>query len=266
MAFLPRAAFRRPYIAMNLTTLRTGFPTALLIVASSCCGLSHARAQTFQFREGVSPNAAYQSGAVEVRQDQPDQNRDGGTGISVGVQGFANSTERGMFSFDLSSLAAGATLGNVSFSLTINFADSGSTTSPVPLELHLLTSSFDETTVTWNNQPVNTSLLSSLSAIPTSVTNGQTFTWNSTPAFVAAAQSAASAGGTLYFAIRLADANEATPLTRNLFFFDSNDVVAGTARPLLTVALVPEPSTWALIALGGILLFSLRYRELLSHR
>ncbi len=244
-------------------SLKTGASVLLAFGLSSFA----ARAQTFQFQEGVAPTAAYQSGAVEVRQDLPTQNRDGGSGVAVGVQGFSNSVERGLFSFDLSALPDGATLGNVSFTLTINFPDSGSGSTLIPLELHLLTSSFNEATVTWNTQPANTTLLSSLSIAPTSVTNGQTITWNSTPAFLAAAQAAADANGTLNFALRLADANEAAATTRNIFFFDSNDTAAGSTRPLLTVmAVVPEPSASMCLVLGAITLAAEKFLPIFRRR
>src|SRR2546423_3068053 len=115
-----------------------------------------ASAQTFQSQEDVSPTVAYQMGATYVVAGSPTTNFNGLGVLPVGLIGSVN---RALFSFDLSALPDAATLASVTFSLTVSSTDTfGSTSTNIPLELHLLTSSFNESTVTYLSQPSNTIL------------------------------------------------------------------------------------------------------------
>jgi hypothetical protein len=218
-----------------------------------------ARGQTFQFQEDVN---GYQMGAVDVFSDQPAVNREGGNGLTAGVAGQNPGNpplvRRTLISYHLSSLPDGALISNISFTLTIDQGDANNGTTAIPLQLYLI-GGFDEATVTYNTQPTSTTLLASISLVPASTTSGQTITWTATPAFLAAAQAASNANGSLNFVVRLDDANEASG-TRNVFFFDSDDTLTVPVHPLLIVT-VPEPSSLLFTLLGGPALFLAAVRQ-----
>jgi len=224
---------------------------AWLVFLSCHIGSGSAQAQVFRFQEDLFPTTSYQASATFVREIAPETNFNNSNFLYIGNDGAGR--VRSLFSFDLSSLPHGLMVTSVTFQLRVSTTDSSSSgSSNVPLEIHFIPGSFSESTVTWNNQPLNTALLSSLTANPTLLQPGDLLVWPSTASFLSAAQTALDAGGPLSFLIRASDAAEAANV-REAFFPNDDDTSPPVAEfhPLLTITLaVPEPSVVLLTGLG----------------
>lgn len=185
----------------------------------------------------------------------------------VGDTTTANDYLRGLLSFDLSSSAlVGATINSVTLTLKINSADASSAGQDVILNLYSLTNTFSEGTVTWTQRNGSSTwttpggdygdLLAGTTANAGTATAGQSVTFSGSDLTDYAIS---SVGGSLYLLIKLADEDTAQ---RNVFRFGT---VNGTSAyyPVLTIdytaAVIPEPSTAAL--LGGLAVLGLACRR-----
>ncbi len=216
------------------------------------------------FKEDVAPTGTYASGIATVR-SAGSTNTNFGSDNAVIAGVTTTDTLRGEFSFPVSSIPALTTVSSVTLTLVGGTNDATSTTSVSPV-LVLLDSSFTESTVNYTNQPTFTTntVLSTLTGLnPTVSFAGTTFTFPSTAAFVAAAQAAIDAGGSLNFVLKLPND---TPGTRNILNFVSDDPNASGAyttanQPTLTITTVPEPTSLGLLGLASLPFLARRGRR-----
>ena len=184
---------------------------------------------------------------------------------------------RSVYSFDLASQSAlvGATINSVTLTFTVNDASehdgagSESVGGVFQIDLHLLSSGFTETGVTWVGSGVSAwgtpggdfspTVLSSVSGNPSTVAAGAKLIFPSSAALIQAVSTSVSGTSSLNLMMNLGD--ETTGL-RNIFRITSSEpnAVPGSYAPLLTidytpVSSVPEPSAFAAIAGIGALGF-----------
>jgi fibronectin-binding autotransporter adhesin len=218
---------------------------------------------TFTFRQGVS---GYSQETTFLRADNPTLNSGGRNQILVGRISANSSAARGLLSFDLSAVPANAVISSASLELTTsNEAGSGSVSQ---LELRTLTTDFTEgsgistssgnadTTsgATWNRRldstanltwantggSLGTTVLSTLAGYNAATGISTPKTFDTSTAFVAAAQSAVANGRlNLTVVSPLTEAIAAANFTR----IHSDDATTETQRPQLRllVALNPLP-------------------------
>jgi hypothetical protein len=204
--------------------------------------VAHGESVAKQFQEDASPTATYQAGATLARELGPTTNFDVFNGLYIGADGSGPTGRvRSFFSFDVSTLPVGAAISNVTFTLHSGGPDTASSNADIAIELRLLAGPFNEATLTWDNQPAYSTLLSTIVANPKLTNTSAIFTWPSSAAFVAAAQAATDANGTLNFLARVDDATESQPGVRNAFFPKDDDTSPPTPsiHPLLTITYQP---------------------------
>lgn len=192
---------------------------------------------------------------------------------------------RALFAYSLSGIPSDAIITSVTLTIVGEKNDTTSPNSSVDYNLHQLNRTFTEGTgglsgatnsgATWNNSAngtawttpggdFNSTVLSTIS-VNTRSADEIAYTFNSTPALVAAAQNALANGSDLSFLMKMNETSEALAV-RNVFFFYGDDATGtGNAdvskRPILTVTYIPEPGTMASAAFGGLLLMARRRRK-----
>jgi hypothetical protein len=255
-------------------------PMIVYVLGFSMAGMSGAFAQggatIIQYQQGVSPNGSYQHLGSEIRESTPTGNGGGGGLIRSG----GDNKLRTVFDFDLTGITSDMIVTSISLQMHEDSVGTAGGT-PVPVEVHQLTNttrmiegngdflgSFtDPFGVTWNRIQNNgtsdipwatpggdfsAAILSSAT-----VTNNtpQFYTFGSSAAFIAAAQSAVANNKPLQLILY-------APTTENFFGnfvrWDSDDAGNASFRPLLQIAYVPEPSIVALLGLSGLLLLKRR--------
>jgi len=273
--------------------LRSSIATfALLFLGSSG---SHAATFVFQqgdlVKDGTTVSTSFVAPAVTLRGGvaylNTNQNNDGR--ILVGQNG-GTGPQNGAFAFDLSSInavaaAAGETVQINSVSLTLTVQGAGQNLlSTYKLDLLGNGSSaynFNEATATWNT-PGGSNVaggtlgtnLSSLSFNPSTQSAGTLDTWASTSAFTTAATNALAGDGVLR--LILTSTNVGDSSKTDLAKFYANDPLSGGASASPTVAehpylsvdytlvepeQVPEPSSFALMAVSGVAMLALLRRK-----
>ncbi len=178
---------------------------------------------------------------------------------------------RSVLAFDLSSIPAGATIHSVSLRLVTTTTDTGSTaTTNLTFNLHQLTQSFTSSGVTWYNRegtpsatptlaaqpnPWSTlggtfnsaTVLSSISANPTTVAGGTAFIFDTGGNFTSAVGSAI--GDMIYLIAKLENEGGSS---RNLLRFNTVEATTVANRPQLTITYTPIPEPSAFAALAGL--------------
>jgi hypothetical protein len=240
--------------------------------------VSGAGATTIQYQQGVFPNGSYTNLGSEIRLSSPDGNGGGGALIRTG----GDNRLRTVFAFDLSGITPDMTIQSITLQMHEDSLGTAGGTS-VPVEVHLLTNtvpmiegngdflgnSSDPFGVTWNRIQNNGASdipwanaggdFSATVLSSATVTNNtpQFYNFDSTAAFVAAAQDALTNNRPLQLILY-------APTTENFFGnfvrWDSDDASIASFRPLLTVSFAPEPSIAAFLGMGGLLLFRTRRR------
>ena len=243
-----------------------------------------ASAATLTFQSGVSPDSGYTASDTMIRGD--------GTGNSANNYGAGSynivgtvpaGALRALFSYSLAGIPTDAIITSVTLTIVGERSDSTSPAGSVAYNLHQLNGTFEEgsggltgsSTVggaTWANSAsgtawsnpggdFNSTVLSSIS-VNTRSADEISYTFNSTPELVAAAQNALANGGDLSMLMKINDTSEALA-SRNVFFFYGDDAATADAakRPILTITYIPEPSAVASAALGGLLLLGRRRRK-----
>lgn len=207
-------------------------------------------AGTMRFQESLYPDNAYEAGATQIRTDSTLGESDL---LIIGEAADHEKTLRSVFSFDLSSLPAGAHV--VSVSLTLR-ADRDETNGPsvdgqFVLSLHQLEKSFVESEATWDQwaegQPWDTpggdfvdTPLTTLEANPYRLlSQGPDYVWESTAAFVRAVQTALASSEPLDLLLRTPDGEAQND--RVVYFFHSDDAGALDTHPLLSIVYTTIP-------------------------
>ncbi len=216
----------------------------------------------FTFRQGAS---GYAQETTFIRADNPTWNSGARNQIIVGRIGTSSTAARGLLSFDLSSIPAGTILSSASLELTTsNEAGSGSVSQ---IELRTLTANFTEgggistssgnadttTGANWNRRSdstanllwsntggsLGTTVLSTLDGYNSATGISAAKTFASTSAFVAAAQSAITAGRlNLSIVSPLTEAIAAANFTR----LHSDDATTEATRPRLRLLATVNPA------------------------
>ena len=235
------------------------FATALAAVVIVAAGtIVTVKAETIQFREGVSPDATYGHGATYIQDANPTENyNDGGVTNALIVGNTLTAYYRSLFEFDLSAIetAAGGspiTIDDVSLTLYAN-ANTGEGNA-ITVQLSALAEDFDETTVTWNSLDpdggdLTGAILSSSSFDPSPSVD---VVFSSTSNFTqAAANALAATDNTLRF-IAVKTGGDAVSFAR--LSYEESDMSAAK-RPKLTVeyTIIPEPSTCMLLLSAALL-------------
>jgi len=258
----------------GLGTLRV---IGLAIVATAAQSPGDAWAALITLQSGVSPSIAYQTQDAHVRNDNLAQT-DNNTRIVFGSLAGASAGKslRGLYSYPLTDIPAGATIDSVTFTVVQVDADSpASTGGDVTVELRSVSQGFSQGTGTggtgganWNN---TFGAAMTLSAAPLSVATMNpnplvvpaqatpstwiTTTFPSTPDFVAAVQSQLDANLPFNFSLLLPPtASGEGSGVRRVFRTPSNSEVGTGAgnRPILTINYtVPEPTAIICILMGA---------------
>lgn len=258
----------KPFLSIGVATL------SLVLPFSSCTST----AAVITFQQGVNPSGSYTGGAstyIRSGTSATVNNNGASTNLIIGaVPAAGNPLIRGLFSYDLSLIPAGATINSVTASLTPYQADGSSLNANFTLNLQQLSTPFVESQATWNNAATSTlwttpggdfsgTALSSIVLNPVTLTPNVTRTFNSSAGFVSAVQSSLDASQPFQFIVKMA--NE-SPGGRAVFFFvdDENSGAIGTSamRPSLTVDYtpVPEPNPVGMVLCGLVCLCALSRR------
>jgi hypothetical protein len=238
-------------------------------------------AATITFQQGVAPTAGYAHLSQDFRGSGTTNN---GAQTLVGYQTSGVLEIRTVMGFDLSAIPAGSTINSITLLLVSDGGQSGTIANLGSINLHevipngvaannmiegQISRTIWKTGSNWDNvlgdftaTPMSTATLNNTDA-DTVLDAGETATFNSTTAFVAAAQSAFDAGLPIEF-ILIAPTAEANTGASNLVRFRSDDFTTTlTDRPLLTIDYtIPEPSSAALgiLAAGSALFIRRRNR------
>ncbi|MBX3435531.1 MAG: hypothetical protein KF847_19615 [Pirellulales bacterium] len=241
-----------------------------------------ARGAVITLQSGVSPSGTYQTQDAHVRNDNLTQT-DNNTRILFASLSGANAGKslRGLFSYPLTDIPAGATINYVTFRVVQvdgEFTSTGSggannnTGGDVTVELHSISESFSQGTGTggtgganWNNTFGGTMTLgpvlttATMNAIPPSLpvqTNPSSWVttdFTSTLSLVAAVQAQLDADQPFNFAVTLTASDELSGLRRLIRVPSNTELNTSTAnRPSLIIEYtlaVPEPASAALAAL-----------------
>jgi RHS repeat-associated protein len=144
---------------------------------------------TIDLQEGVSPQASYTVPATSIGTDTSNSNEAtqplaASNTISVGKMSTTE-TRRGLLSFDLSSIPAGATI--TSATLVLSPASGAAAGVPMDVDVYEAGSSFDSATADWStDSPVQSTELAALTLNPASLPG--TVTMTGFPEFAAAVQ------------------------------------------------------------------------------
>lgn len=222
-------------------------------------------------QSGVSPTGTYQTQDAHVRNDGANvATTDNNTRILFG--GLPAGALRGLYSFPLSSIPAGATINSVEFHVMQVDTDATSQAGNLTVELRSVSQSFVEgAAVTgvggsnWNNtfggsMTLGVSILSSATMNPRPATlpvPATPSTWIDTtfvtgPSFVAAVQAQLDASQPFNFSLVVPTNIETSGVRRFLRTPSNSEAATTTAnRPRLIINyVVPEPTTVVLAVLG----------------
>lgn len=180
--------------------------------------------------------------------------------VFAGDTGNPGDILRSALAFDLNqAVLAGATINSATLTMTVRGPDSGSESIDIDIDLHELSTTFDGSVTWFSRNGVDNwgtaggdfgSVLATITGNPNTVSTGTEFDFASSS--LTNSVSAAN-GGSLYLLLK--SANEDTA-ARNLFQFASNENTFSSPGPVLTIDYtpVPEPTSLALLGLGGLLI------------
>ncbi|MDG1071651.1 MAG: DNRLRE domain-containing protein [Akkermansiaceae bacterium] len=243
----------------------TALPFAALALAAGS-----ASAATVSFQEGVSPTAGLAHDAVFIRSGtNADINQNTSDQIIIGTTaGGGSAAIRGLLEFDISAIPATNVIDLASLVLTTHSAginNVGVAAAITSFDVYSYGFNFDETTATWNDPAVGDSsdggtvgtFLTSAS-IDVESAAGVTIAFGSSSAFTTAVGDALAGDGQLRLIIRNND--ESTVGTHNFARFAAEDFATTGSRPELVIehSMIPEPSSLALLGLGGLALLRRR--------
>lgn len=247
-----------------IVMIRKVIPSLFLV------GVLPSTAATITFQQGVGPTAAYTHLSQDFRGSGTTNNT---AQTLVGYQSSGVLQIRTVMGFDLSAIPAGATINSITLMLISDGSQSGTITGVGPINLHevipngiaannmiegQVSRTIWQTGQNWTNTlgdftatAMSTAVLNNANS-NTVLDAGESATFGSSAAFVAAAQSAFNAGLPLEF-ILIAPTAESTSGSSNFFRFRSNDyTTALTDRPLLTIDYtIPEPATSVLFSVAA---------------
>lgn len=227
------------------------------VIAMLTLGCNHgAEALLATYQEGVG---GYTMDAAQARQGDPTNPHDTGWNLTVGGLSGGTPAARSYLGFNLTGIPITATITNITLTMTVS--DGGNLGSRA-VELHLLTETsppINETQLTWNQYksgqnwatPGGDFSPTVLSSVAVTQTSGAQ-TWSSTVDFVAAAQAALNTSGRLEMIV-ISPTAEAAGFAYKTYYDETATI---GDRPILTVGytLIPEPTSAALLALGGLII------------
>jgi len=158
-------------------------------------------------------------------------------------------TRQGMVSWDLSALPVDAVITNATITLFGNFVVSLPAPGTGSVLMYQTTSAWSENTVTWNTRPT----FGTLSLGSSAVTNGAPAPYVFTSANLLSLVQGWHDGTIDNYGVYLF-ANTTNGFLAGTIGINSDDAIDTSLRPLLEVSYVPEPSTYALLAMSGLAL------------
>lgn len=177
----------------------------------------------------AGPSAAQTLEAVAdtfVDDDSPTMNFGGFSFAEVGVLGLPkNAVERALLTFDLSSLPAGMTVARARLQVELTAADPDPPNFAVTVAL--LSSAFDETTVTWDTQPAALPAPTAMAVVTTAI--GGVLTIDVT-SLVRAQRAGAAPNG---LSLRVASSDETPAFLGRSFDFATREAMASSPPMLL---------------------------------
>jgi len=245
--------------------MRARIVSLAVVIAAAASSPAIADSQSFQ--QGVLPTNGYAgSQATYIDSGNVSTQFNSAAFVQVGNSGVLSLDTRGLFSFDLSAIPAGASVTGASLRLTGENNDATSQALPSVLILHQLSAAFIENEATWQQRiqftnwstaggDFSATVLSNAVFDPTAMAGVQG-TFASTANFIAATQGVVDGSDQLYLLVKLG--NE-SGTTRNIFQFYTDESGANATefanfRPLLTVTYeVPEPAFASFMAIGILL-------------
>lgn len=194
-----------------------------------------------------------------IRSSSPDGDNTASSILFVGDTTTAGDFLRSAISFDLNQAElVGATINSVTLTMTVRSARTASADGDIDLELYELSQSFDAG-ITWNARTGSAnwtapggdlgSNLVTVAGDPGTAAPNDTFDFSS----ASLTSSVASANGSSLYLLLKSGSEDNT--ADNLFIFASNvNTTNGAAGPVLTIDYtpVPEPTSLALLGLGGL--------------
>lgn len=233
--------------------------TLLVLVSLACLLGARASADTILFQEGVSPTAGFVTPDGGIRSGSQSNNSIGGT-LDVGT--VSGNIARSLVSFNL---LAGLQATDQIGSITLQLTKTRETANFDKTIYVYLVAPFVEGQATWNNSKASTpwttpggdfNAAAPLTSLLDTSDSGQTLTFPSTPALVAAAQNALqNQGGVLYLLLAAPDAESIAAYAG----FAQGENPTASSRPLLTVTtVIPEPASLSLLGLAGMTVLTRR--------
>lgn len=218
-----------------------------------------AEAATINFQEGVSPSGTYNMGATYIRQNQADTNQNNDPDVELIAGPTTNTVIRGLFEFDVSSIPGGDQIDSASLVLTTHATGVGIGGTQT-FNLHAYGFDVDETAATWNTPDSGGSDVAggTLGALLSSATfdvtqNSLTVTFGDSAAFQTAVSNALSGDGMLR--LILVNSDESITGSHKFARFQPDNSATPGGRPELIVThSIPEPTSLALMGLGGLLI------------
>ncbi|EIP98595.1 Disaggregatase related repeat protein [Opitutaceae bacterium TAV1] len=210
---------------------------------------------------------------AEIRSGTSADTMGGGAAAAIYVGSIdAARKTRSLLTFDLSSLPTDVTITSVKLVLDAR-PDSSSPDVLKTVELHQLTQSFDEATVTWNSSSAGNAWSTAGGAfsptvlastqVSTRAVSGLDVTWESS-ALTSFVQTQYASQSVASFILKATDANEALTSRELVFFFASENENTSYSAPRLLIEYtqIPEPSAVGLLLGTGGLATSFALRRL----
>jgi hypothetical protein len=215
-----------------------------------------------QFQQQVAPTSAYLAPSVTIRSDQATTNQDDDPDGENIVGRVGSAFMRTLFEFDLTAARRAKTIESAELILTSRGGGEGGPS--ITMDLHEYGFPFDETVDTWNDpdgdggdltgDPTDGGTLGTFLTAATFPNNigGLEVLFGDTPAFRTAVEDAIASGDTTLRLILKLDDESGSGNFFARFWDEEYSTLRYHPELVLLYTPIPEPSTLALLALGGI--------------